>query len=226
MTRLLKILLLVSLAFNAAFVVGYLSRSLSAAPADTPEAAAELVSRKLDLDERQRQAFLALRKESHSRKRELRQAIALARERLVAEQCKPQPDPNTIRALKTDLNELRQTYRDLSFHQTNRFLKLLKPKQRRRVHDLLSKHGQPGGLDEQFLQQYDEDRDGQISPQEYSKLIRATRDHAKKPRGGRTGKTRSGADGDGPRQPRVDQEATQPVKETQPRTPEPSEDVR
>ena len=185
MTRASKAILIVSLVFNIMFAVGYVASSLSATPTDTAEGAAELVSRKLGLNDEQRRAFIALRKETQKRKRELRQAIALAREQLTAEQCRPERDDAAIRRLKADSDALRQSYREISFHQSDRFLTLLTPKQRKQLHDFLRKQGKPVDYDEEFLKQFDEDADGKLSRAERDKAIRSTREHSRKPGKGR-----------------------------------------
>lgn len=185
MTRATKAILVVSLVFNIMFAIGYVASSLSATPSDTAESAADLVSRKLGLDDEQRRAFLKLRKETQKRKRELRQAMGLARERLTAEQCKADRDDETIRRLKADVDALRQSYREISFHQSDRFLTMLTPKQRKQLHDFLRKQGKPADYDEEFLKQFDEDGDGKLSRAERDKAIRATRERSRKPGKGR-----------------------------------------
>ena len=205
MTRLQKALLLVSLVFNAMFVIGYFATSLSAESAGSAEAAARLVGDELGLDTRQRQAFLALRKEADAQKAELRQAILLAHEKLVAELCKPRRDPETVRERKIDLAELREAYRELTFRQSDRFLEMLTPKQRKGVDDRLRSHGRRKRFDEGFVRQFDENGDGKLDPKEREKAIRAVRErkgrgpkprsrggrpdhpHRRPPKGGRRG---------------------------------------
>ena len=91
MNRLVKIALLISLAFNMAFLIGYFSAPTSATPTELPDHTADLVQRELGLDMSQREKFLSLHSEAGARVREFHQASALVRQDLLAESAKPEP---------------------------------------------------------------------------------------------------------------------------------------
>ena len=69
MNRLLKIALIISLAFNITFVIGYFSAPSSAKTAELPETAADLVQSELGLDMEQREQFMSLHAEARARTR-------------------------------------------------------------------------------------------------------------------------------------------------------------
>jgi len=189
MTRFQKALLLASLVFNAMVVIGYFATSLTSESAGSAEAAARLVGDELGLDTHQREAFLELRREADAQKAELRQAIELAHEKLVAELCKARRDPEMLRERQTALAELRDAYRELTFRHSDRFLGMLTPEQRQDVGQRLGRRGRHRRLRDAFLRRYDEDGDGELNQEEREDAIRAVR--------GRRGRGRRYPDGDG-----------------------------
>lgn len=175
MTRVQRTLLLVSLVFNATVAIGYFATSLCAESARSAEDAARLVGEEFGLDSRQRQAFAELRKEADAGKAELREAMTLAHERLLAELCKPRRDEDMVREREAALAELREAYREFTVRQSDRFLEMLTPAQRRSIGERLGRRGRSRRYDEDFIRQFDADGDGRLNAEECENAIRSVR---------------------------------------------------
>jgi Spy/CpxP family protein refolding chaperone len=176
MSRLVKIALVVSLAFNIAFLIGYFSAPTSAKPVELPDHAVDLVQRELGLDMSQRKQFVSLHTQADARAREFYEATALARQELLAESAKPEPDADKIATLQEELNRLREANRELHFAQFKRFMETLTPHQRRAVHDKLRYgHHSHGRRREHFIREFDEDGDGRLNEKERRKAIETVR---------------------------------------------------
>ena len=188
MSKLGAVLLSGSLIFNAMFAVGYFRARTADEPVDTAERtdrAAELLAEKLGLDDDQKAKFIVLHEETRERGRELRDAAELAQQELWVESCGPESDPERVQALETDLFELRRSRRELGFDQFRRFLEILTPEQRDRVQERLRRHCPPRHSHGRFLERFDEDKDGKLSPDERAKAIRTMRERGRKFREGR-----------------------------------------
>ncbi|NQT89538.1 periplasmic heavy metal sensor [bacterium] len=176
MNRLLKIALVVSLAFNIAFLIGYFSAPTSAKPTELPDHTADLVQRELGLDMDQRKNFLSLHSAAGARAREFYEATALARQELLAESAKPEPDDEKIATLQEELSRLRESNRELHFSQFQKFMETLTPHQRRAVHEKLSfGHRSHGRRHEHFVREFDEDKDGRLNEEERRRAIETVR---------------------------------------------------
>ena len=180
MSKLARILLGVSLLFNAMFAIGYLSAQTSADTTTTPTRTADLVADKLGLDASQREAFIALRQEIGEKAHELQQAALVAEQELWVASCDPKADPENIAKLKSDLSEFRRARRELGFRQFNRFLELLTPEQRKSVTEKLRRHGPHGRFRGPHWGRFDTDKDGKLSKDERAKLMESCRERFRK----------------------------------------------
>jgi len=172
MMNLTRIVLILSLSFNAMFVVGYFATGTSAEPSAEPEAAAQLVAKELGLDERQREAFVELRKEAEESTQELRQAASIAEEALLKAACEPKPDPERVGTLEADLSEIRKAHQSVSYGHFRRFMGLLTPEQRDAVHEKFRARGRwHEGRRQRVLREFDTDSDGRLDEQERRKAM-------------------------------------------------------
>jgi len=175
MSKILAALLIVSVAFNAMFAVGYFRAHSAEPPVRTEDEFAERLAAKLGLTDAQREALVALRTKRQERAVELSQAALLAQEALWLESCDPKSDPQRLEEVKNDLFRIRETQRELGFEQFEAFLKLLTPEQREHVRERV-RRGPPGPPPWcPRFQAFDLDHDGALSPKERDQALREMR---------------------------------------------------
>ena len=185
MTRPLRIPLLVSLSFNAMFVIGYFCTPTAGQAPESAEQAANLVAQKLGLDSRQREAFVSLRNEAHQQAEELAQTASLLQNQLCCESASPAADPKAVAELQEDLAGVREVHQQFQLDQFRRFMDVLTPRQREAAARMLhSRFGERRLRKAHVLQEFDTDGDGKLSPAERARAIRALRErHANRREG-------------------------------------------
>ena len=127
------ILVAASLAFNVLFMVGFLQARSDAAMLRTSRGRLELMGRRLDLDEQQRQAF-----DQFLDKRErLRKGRAPQINALLAEIIKDKPDKKTFEEFV--LGRAAGEHRLAKLGLWQEFVAVLRPQQRERLVELIKK---------------------------------------------------------------------------------------
>lgn len=174
MNRLLKGFLLVSVSFNVMFAIGYFCAPSTAKAPESPDAAAADVADQLGLDDTQRAAFAALRKEADDEAEELAQHAALLQQQLWSEAADPAADPKTVEGTAKDLGAVRDAYREVQVGQFRRFMGILTPEQRQAVTERLG--AQRPGLRARIEREFDADGDGTLSPAERGNALRTFRE--------------------------------------------------
>ncbi len=174
MNRLLKGFLLVSVSFNVMFAIGYFCAPSMATAPGSPDASAADVADTLGLDDTQRAAFAALRKEAHDEAEELAQHAALLQQQLWSEAADPAADQKTIEDTAKDLGAVRDAYREVQVGQFRRFMGILSPEQRQAVTERLG--AQRPGLRARLEREFDTDGDGVLNPAERENALRAFRE--------------------------------------------------
>ncbi len=178
MSKLAAAALVVSLAFNAMFAVGYFTARTTAAPERDGKGTPDVVAAKLGLNDAQRQQFSTLWKEYQTKAQELRQAAQLAQEQLWLESSDPDSDPQRIEQLKNDLFDLHHARRELELAQFNDFLELLTPEQRQRAHQRLRRPHCPPRWGPR-LRRFDQDHNGALGPEERERALHHLRQRAR-----------------------------------------------
>ena len=181
MKALMPILLLISLVFNAAFLVGYVAYRTNGQPPAITEEMTETVADELGLDKAQRETFESLLKQNAEEGAQLREAIRATREALLDEIGSPDSDPERVATLQGELAEFHQTYRDTLLHRYSKFMDVLKPEQRRAVTEKMHRHhGRHGRGDHgppwmrgKSMERFDADGDGQLDEEEREKAREA-----------------------------------------------------
>jgi Spy/CpxP family protein refolding chaperone len=177
MNRLLKIALIISLAFNITFVIGYFSAPSSAKPTELPEAAADLVQSELGLDMEQREKFISLHAEATARTRDLIETMSIVRQQLLAESAEDEPNAEKIAGLQSELDRLRDEHRTYHYNLFQKFMDSLTEHQRRTVYEKLRYGRPPHWLRHQRLvREFDKDGDGRLNEQERGQAIQAVRE--------------------------------------------------
>jgi hypothetical protein len=177
MNRLLKIALIISLAFNITFVIGYFSAPSSAKTTELPEAAADLVQSELGLDMEQREQFMSLHAEAKARTRDLIETMSIVRQQLLAESAEEEPDTEKIARLQSELDRLRDEHRTCHYNLFQKFMDSLTDHQRRTVYEKLRYGRPPHWLRHQRLvREFDKDGDGRLNEEERGQAIQAVRE--------------------------------------------------
>ncbi|MEW6356151.1 MAG: Spy/CpxP family protein refolding chaperone [Planctomycetota bacterium] len=177
MKMLASVVLLVSLVFNVAFVVGYLVSRSTPETLATAEKVTEVVADDLALDPAQREKFAALYKKSQDDGAKLQEAIRMTRESLTAELSSPSPDPERVRTLQGELPELYRAYREASLKHYKEFMETLTPEQRRQAAERIEQQEKhhwrrphhPPWMQGKPLERFDADGDGQLNEEERAK---------------------------------------------------------
>jgi len=168
-----RVLLVVSLVFNAMFIGGYLHARARADLAESEEARAELVADELQLDDEQLKTLRDLRAEAQQQVARTRQRIFLARQDLWAEINSPSPDPDRIAAAEERLAEL---YREISRQGLSgfrAFMDTLRPEQRRAVIKRIRTRGLLHPRAQRMLRRFDTDGNGVLDETERAKAREA-----------------------------------------------------
>jgi Spy/CpxP family protein refolding chaperone len=177
MSRLLKIALIISLAFNITFVIGYFSAPSSAKTTELPEAAADLVQSELGLDMEQREQFVSLHAEARARTRDLIETMSIVRQQLLAESAEDEPDTEKIAKLQSELDRLRDEHRMCHQNLFRKFMDSLTDHQRHTVHEKLRYGRPPHWLRHQrLIREFDKDGDGRLNEEERGQAIQAVRE--------------------------------------------------
>lgn len=132
-TKLPWILLLISVAFNAFFAVGFLEAKSGMSKAHSLEGRAELLAKRLKLDDQQRKAMEGLVEEA----RRLRKARAPRRDALLAEIMKDKPDEKALEDLVNGAAANKHRLDRLAL--IRKMIDLLRPEQRDKWVDLIKK---------------------------------------------------------------------------------------
>ena len=181
MRALTAILLLVSAVFNVAFIVGYLTSRTSPETLATTEKVTEVVADDLELDKKQREAFLSLYEKSREESAKLREAIRVTRESLMTEMGNPSPDQERIQTLQNELSELHGAYREASLKHYKEFMDTLRPEQRKHVTERVERHERrhrrgpfpPPWMHGKTLERFDANRDGELDEGERATMREA-----------------------------------------------------
>ena len=174
MSRALRVLLFASLSFNVMFVIGYWCAPTGAQAPQSTERAADLVAERLGLDGQQREAFLSLRQEAQQQAEELAQTAALLQDQLCRESANPAADPEAVAGLQQDLADVRQVHQQCQLDHFRRFMRVLTPKQREATVKMLhAKNSDRKLRKSRVLQEFDADKDGELSAAERAKAIQA-----------------------------------------------------
>ena len=129
-TRLLILMLIVSVLFNLFFAVGFFDARVSAQKAATPEGPAQQVAEKMRLSDGQRQAWGELRREVGQHMRAANQVREANFRAAQAEMAQPQPDVRRIRGLMQENARTQAEARTFAMEHMAEFLKTLSPEQR------------------------------------------------------------------------------------------------
>ena len=135
--RLPWILVAVCLAFNVFFTVGFLRARSRMAKARTFRGRAELMARRLELDQQQRQAFERLLDEME----QLRKARTPRRDALLAEIVKDEPDEQVLETFVSGDAAIRHRRAKLAL--MRKFIALLRPEQRERFEEMVKERSWP-----------------------------------------------------------------------------------
>ena len=148
-SRLLQVLLALSLLLNAFVLAGFIYRSWIAPPDFGHHAASppsrghrlsglEIVTRELDLDESQREALKAVFDQYATVRGERQRAIQKVREQLAAEYKNPTVDRARVDALIDELTKIREEFLRNLMHSLGQMEPHLRPEQRERMHQVLA----------------------------------------------------------------------------------------
>ena len=132
-TKLILILLAVSLTFNVFFALGFLGAKNKMARSRTFRGRAELIAKRLDLDEQQWQSFEQLLDEME----QLRKANTPRRDALLAEIVKNNPDEKVLEELVS--GDAAEDYRKGRLALIRKFTAMLHPEQREKFIEMVKK---------------------------------------------------------------------------------------
>ncbi|MDG2291063.1 MAG: periplasmic heavy metal sensor [Phycisphaerales bacterium] len=163
----LTFLLCCSVLFNVFFLIGAL-QWLPASPSVNPRMATlNRVVAEMELDEEQRKAFEAMRSEFESESAVINHRIETTQSSIAAALATETPDMEQIDALIRQEATLQHERRRAGSERFEAFLALLNQEQRhalgQRMKTWRSKRGEDG---HRMLEQFDKDRDGQLSADE------------------------------------------------------------
>ncbi len=174
-TKVLYILLGLSVIFNFAFAGGFLEARSRYEPPEDGEAAPGVVAEELDLTAAQREKFAELRGRTGGRVRELHESILSARQELYALLAADTPDTEAVRAVEERIAEQHRELNRLRLDSFREFMDSLTPPQREEVRRRMQ--GRPLFQEAQrrLLERFDEDGDGQLSPRERGRAVHQLR---------------------------------------------------
>lgn len=136
-TNWVKILLCVSLVFNALFAAGYLRARSHAHQFKGFEGRARRIAQRLELDAEQQKVFDRLLAQTMEERKKLHEEIRPMREKFLAELVNGEPDQAVIQAyLDQDLHKKRK---ELMIRQVGELMKVLRPEQRKKFEELIRK---------------------------------------------------------------------------------------
>jgi Spy/CpxP family protein refolding chaperone len=158
-SRLIQVLLALSLLLNTFVLVGFVYRSwIAPPPFERPmpppgqrPSALEMVTRDLNLDDGQRQALHGVFDQYSVGRRERLREIQKLREQLAAEYKRPTIDMTRVDALIDQLTKLRADMQKETLRSFTQLETQLKPEQRERMHQILAERlasppvGRPSG---------------------------------------------------------------------------------
>jgi uncharacterized membrane protein len=129
-TRILTLMLIVSVLFNLFFAVGFFDARTQAQRTATPEGPAQAVAEKMRLTDVQRQGLAEVRRLVGQHMREANQAREANLRAAQVEMAQPQPDLVKIRRLMQDNARVQAEVRTFAMEHMAEFLKTLSPEQR------------------------------------------------------------------------------------------------
>lgn len=182
--RVLAILLVISLVFNLAVLLGFM-RSRTARPNVPPAPATSLpdersilarMARELNLDNQQMDAVRGLQQQQQQQAMVFNDSLVVLRQDLQAELRRPDPDLEHVRTLVDQEADLHRQRRQADAELYGEFVGLLTAEQKQRLGDRVGRHdGQPGGQGRQpqpqpaspdAVRRYDRDNDGRLNAEE------------------------------------------------------------
>jgi Spy/CpxP family protein refolding chaperone len=148
-SRLLQVLLALSLLLNAFVLAGFIYRSWiepppfeHAPPPPLPPgqrpSPVEMITRDLNLDDGQRQALRTVFDQYAAARRERVREIQKLREQIATEYKRPTVDMAHVDTLIDQLTMLRAEFQKETLHALNQIESQLKPEQRERMHEILA----------------------------------------------------------------------------------------
>jgi Spy/CpxP family protein refolding chaperone len=144
-SRLIQVLLALSLLLNTFVLVGFVYRSWIAPPFERPlpppgprPGALEVMAHDLNLDDGQRQALHAVFDQYAATRRERLREIQKLREQLAIEYKKPSIDMTRVDAMIDQLTKLRADMQKETLRSFTQLETQLKPEQRERMHQILA----------------------------------------------------------------------------------------
>ena len=143
--RILWVLLVVSLAFNVAFLLGYLHALSTMRKSKTPEGRAQLLADRLELDGAQKEAYEQIRKAVLAEWERLDQEYdADANNKAFwAEMAKDEPDANRLHELRARAVEYRNEFERVRIDSLLKLQRLLRPEQRLKLRELIEDRQRP-----------------------------------------------------------------------------------
>ena len=171
--HLTRVLLAVSLVFNAMFIGGYLHARARADLIENEDSRSRLVADELQLDDEQLSTLRDLRAEASRQVALTRQRIFLARQDLWSEINSPSPDPDRISSAEERLAELYREISRLGLTGFRTFMETLRPEQRHAVIDRIRTRGMLHPRARRLLRRFDADGNGILDETERAKAREA-----------------------------------------------------
>lgn len=140
--KLLVILLIISVSFNVFFILGYARTRHVVKTLKTPEGRAEFVSKKLKLNQKQKDAFFKLGEKIGVEKLKMKKQYSKEAEMFWQELLKTNPDSQKISAGLELRSALERKLLPLQHDFLIKFLTILTPEQKKLFVNLLSKNKQ------------------------------------------------------------------------------------
>ncbi|MHC4948307.1 MAG: periplasmic heavy metal sensor [Planctomycetota bacterium] len=160
------LLLAVSILFNVFFAAGYVAARAEAPEEPGADPIVRSVTDELELDEQQAQAFARLRSEHEREASVYMEGQGLARQSLLEELSRDEPDLEKVREIVERSAELHRERRLAETRRFSEFLGVLSPRQCRILSERVRGPGRGGPPWRKRLERFDRDGDGELDEQE------------------------------------------------------------